>query len=1177
MKKSFFRLMLAVLLLCFVLASHIAVADSVRSPLAIDMLLVIENSTDMNTAYGANPKSRIDPNGLRFEAAAALIGMCDTQYARASYFLFNKDLYLYSEDKTGNVMKVSPEEITLYNISVPANRNVRQRLIDQLTGDKIRGGHGTKAGTDIGKALEAAVNVQLRDNNGNRKVILLLSTGRISGVEKEVSRAAALQAKEKAVENDIEIYTVSLKDNSAGELMQQLATGVNNYQFAANAEDLTDVFRNFFADMIGSDPMESKAVQQENGDSVIRLDIPNDSVSEVNVILPTSNISEPKLFNSEGNLLNVSSDDLIITQSRNFISYKIIKPDSDTYRLVYQATGNRDAVIQYVFSYGVQAEAQVSKSTFNKHESVTVTAQYTEEGDPTKDQKLYKIPATLILRKDGRMKEEVAMNTTDTGYNYTFERLDQYGTGEYTAEIHFEGDGLLRNSGLLQFALINNAPEFINANETGDSVQKTINIPKDASSYGIQSFEWDLSKFVKDINGDAMKAEITSNGTATDARIENDMKLIVKTRKDAATEGDINVVVQDAEGAASPDVRFHVKVTNFEDKYKEYTGRFDPVVGIEKNSTCGLTLRLYDKNQQEIRDDDQVPSIIQATLSHDGLKEDLTLTKGTGSVWTGKFQTGEKAFDYNVKAQIKIGQITVPVEELTIKSGNQAPTLRSGATDRMEWEVQINDPSKENTYEVQEHTWNLTDYIEDKNGDPLVFSVDKDATNAAVDAGINKEDHTLTIKTRLNQETDGNVVVWCEDNDREKGPVLTFHVHVVSQEEKYRAYTADLDSDGHGKSRHTLITLTVKDEDGLLVTGDTNLPDEIDATVVLDNTSSPMHMVRGEDGKWTGSIDTVNETAIYQISAKIPVSRNVDIIAPDLKLNTENTAPIVKAQISESGMIPQTISIEPFLIWSQETGPIVLEDLNEYFQDADGDQLVFSVQTDSLNGAAEAVLEGNSLRLNGISETSSPVKFTVSATDNEGASITSDPISFEVKSLKKQGIIILAAIAAAIVLLLIVIQIAKPAFHGVYFEVFTRSVGQNQDVPQGKSGVLQGKNSRKLMDFATASAKQVIRDQFSSDTLGRIELKPAYGNGVKVKVGDVKDTAVYIGNNKVPIGKSKTLATNGTLRLERNGINILFKLQRPNGSGAPTAPEQKHVEPVRQPATQTPPRRTTRM
>ena len=253
-KKYLFKkgwLVLVTILLIFVISlSGYAIADEIKNPLAIDMVIVIDNNIYMN--HHQRQDNRLDPNGLRFDAAAALIGMCDAQYSRATYFMFSDDLYAYSERNTeSHVQKINAEDIAFFNISLPDNRPQRQNLMNTLNSDNIRNGKGTRKGVEIGKALSAAVDVEIKNqDNGNRKVILLLSSG--SKDISDNSASLAREAKARAVENGIEIYTVALKESTNAKLLQDLATKPTNYQFVANVEDLIDVYRTFFADMIGS-------------------------------------------------------------------------------------------------------------------------------------------------------------------------------------------------------------------------------------------------------------------------------------------------------------------------------------------------------------------------------------------------------------------------------------------------------------------------------------------------------------------------------------------------------------------------------------------------------------------------------------------------------------------------------------------------------------------------------------------------------------------------------------------------------------------------------------------------------------------------------------------------------------------------------------------------------------
>lgn len=1121
----------AFLMVVIVLFALPSLAENARNPLAMDMVIVIENSVRMNG--GSTNTRKLDRDGLRFDAAAALISMCDAKYSRANYFLFNKDLYVYSETATGNVIQVTPDDIALFDISLPVHKPQRQSIMETLNGEKIRNGYGTRAGTDIGKAFAAAVAVQTRETgNGNRKIILLLTSGNNNLDSASVQMAR--DAKKIADEQNIEVYAVALTDTSSTLLLQELVSKPDNYQFANGPEDLVDVYRNFFAAMIGSDPMESRSVKLDENQSEIQLNIPNNSVAEVNIILPLKQVDDLILTDPNGKTITKTEDNVMVSKSKNFISYKLISPQSSTYRLSYASKDEKNIVVQYVFSYGVQVSTAVNAETINKHDPVTISAKYMVDGMPSDDEKLYNIPATVTLKKGSRVISVTEMEHNQQGYQLTYDDLGQYGTGTYTADIHFEGDGLKREGETVTFELVNNEPELVSRTVTGDKYNTVINVPGEADSYdpNKKSQSWDLNSFVKDINGDKLHAEILSN--TADAVVDvNGMTLTVKPKENTATSGDIRVVVKDVDEAVSPELVFHVIIDNYESRYDSYTAHFDPVQKIEKNSTCNLTLRLYNAEGNEIRQDDQLPEQVLATISETGMQPfDLTMTR-EGAHWRGSFATGEKSSEYTASATIQIGQKQIKADSLIISSENKAPTLKIGAKQNNVWNVTINEPSEMESYKAQQHSWNLSDLVEDLNGDAVTFEIDQAASDANVNASINPADQTLTVSTRLNTETDGLVVVNCHDNDNAEGPVLSFHITVVSREEKYKLYTADLENKGHGKDTDIVFTLTVKDENGLIVTGDDNLPAELEANYILDSEPRHFTMTRGTDGKWTGIIHTENTEKTYKVMAAVKVSENISIIAPEIEVGTENNAPTVKKEPNASGRIPAVFQVDPFLIWSQETGEIVIEDLNEFFEDKDGDALTFSVTP----AREEVSLKDNRLAIRGLTETSEDITFTITAQDNDKASVESKPISFSVKSLRKQGIITLAAIAAAIIILMILIQLVKPKYPNASFDVMVNNVPfeNGTQLPKGS----MAKKKVKLQPYAPTMAKSEYGTDIHT-ALGSIILKPGYGKTVKVDASKANGINVRINGKDQRKG---TLANNGKLAINRLDKTVVFELK----------------------------------
>ena len=1133
-KKAVLFSFLIILVLLFVGA---AIADQTKNPLAIDLVIAIDDR------YENYLGPRLDQFGLRFEAASALISMCDAQYSRATFFMFNDYLFVYSGTKNGKSTKVQPDDIALFDISLPIHKPQRINMMQNLSGDKIskydEGINGSHH-SDIGAALAAAVNVEISNmNNGNRKIIMLISSG--DNALPATSLEKARTAKQLAVDNGIEIYSVVYKNGAAAKILQELVTKSENYQFASNVEDLVDVFRNFFADMIGSTPREIKSTKLDDESSQIQLTIPNDSVAEVNLIIPVKEVTDLVLIAPDGTEIKKSDNTVLVNQSRNFSTYKLIDPKPADYVLKYKSADDKDIVVQYVFSYAVQAEAKVNSGKFSKHEPVTIRAQYTNDGIPTKDSKLYNIPATLTLYKGGKVIDISPMDSTEQGYTLTLNDLKKYGTGEYFAKIHMEGDGLLRDCEV-GFELLNDAPKIKDASRNGESYTKTINMPKEEGTYQVENFRkiWDLNDFVGDVNGDDLKCELVSSTADVDV-IVKDMELAITPKKNTATQGEIRVIVKDTDDAQSAELVFPITITNYEDRYNDYTARFDTVKDLKKNTTRDLIIRLFDGNGKEIKNDNQIPEEIEAIVTNAEGIQNVKLQLVDGA-WHGEFITGNITDEYSFTATIPIGQKSITVEPYKISSSNDAPQLKPGVSGYITWKKEINEPGVPESYEPMTETWNLGEMVEDNNQDDIKFIVDEETSTKDVLCVYNPDTKEITLTTKRNQEADGDIIVHFMDNETTSDQDIVFHVTVTSKEKKYTAYTAKIEADGHGKNKEISITLTVSDEKGILVKGDPKLPASIDASYTLDNIQTNLPMELGEDGKWIGTIKTSDKEQEFLIKAAVPVSENVKIEAPDYILSTENKPPKVIKELNIGGGIPETFQIEPFLLWNQETGPIVIEDLNQFFADDDVEKLRFKIEDSNLGEFAKAEIKGDKLTITGLKESSAPLSFIVSAYDNENTKASSKAIQFNVKSLKKQGIIIIILIVAALIVLFILYQILKPGFHGQVFEVFVKKPGST-DLSQGKSIALKGKKGVRLGNYTTSSAKANCGNDIPTAALNKIILKPAYGNSVKVKPGSNLGVSLKIGTTVIDSKKGGSISPDGILSVENNDTALRFQLK----------------------------------
>ena len=1325
------KLLVSVLVILMVFSAVTALAaDAAKSPLAIDMVVIIDNSEQMMKA---------DKDGLRFDAAAALISMCDAEYSRATYFMFDDHLRLYDPTASNYGFKViGASDLALYDIKLPTDQNMRKDLIGTLTSKKIRDTKHDASGQAFGRALNAAVSLLSGSNNGNKKVIVML-TAKLNKKYKDFDdqKDEAAEAKAKAEKRGIEIYTVVVGEATDDGNVKKMATN-GHYQKARKASDLPHVFNEFYADMVGSDAITATGTKKNDGSGEIRFEVPNASVSEVNIIVPISELDGDYSLSRPGktSVYQYKGDD--------FATIKLVEPAAGEWVLSYQPKDQSTKFqVQYIFSYSVQVSAETEKQVYSKHEPVTVTAVYTEDGQTTKDMLLYKIGAKITLKKGDKTivsQEKMATNASG-GYTITFDDLAQYGAGTYTYTIDFEGDGLIRKQEALTFELVNDAPVLSDVKTSGDEYAVTIDIPNDASSYEVQASQaWDLSSFVMDPNGDAIAFAVVSNTAEADPIIE-DGKLTIYTRKDKATVGDVTVSTVDSDGAEGPRLTFHVDVTNFEARYDTYTARFTKLDGVQKNESYTVEVSLYDAQGHTVTRDEQLPETIQIdltdlstgnsepiALTRNGARWTGTMTTGdtetsyqltgtiavgqksiqvetmeitignrapviaagakdeadwpvtindpadaasyqeqtkdwdlsaivedpngdavvfsiaaatadvkawidgttlhvqtrkdtptqgdvvvrcedndgaagpeltfhitvtsyeerytaytasfnsmedvlkngsyeltlvvrngdgkivtsddrlpatihaeirdrsgaahtvslerSGSKWIGTLETDASAMTYTVTAHIPVGQVAIDAEPLTVEAGNRAPVLNKGQKQQQSWPVTINDPQVPDSYQAQKREWKLTDIVSDPDGDALTFRVV--GKTADVDARV-EGDGTLVVETKKNTPTEGDITVSCEDNDGTAGPELTFHIQVKDAGTAYQGYTARLTVDRNDKSSDLVVSLAVYDAAGIKDVDDINMPDELEARVTRGEDEQTITLTRGEDGVWTGKL-TVNEVSgDYLVETSLPIGSEVTIVPEAMTLRTVNSAPVQGTALTAD--VPAEFKVDPFLIWSDATGTVTL-DLNKYFSDPNDDPLTYAVT----GGDGMVRLEGSTLTIDAVSGGAASASFTVTATDNEDASVTSEQVTFRIVSLKSQGIKIIIIAVAAIVVLLIVIQMLKPKYPKARFVATVDGMpyGNGQDLPSAGS---MCKKPVPLNNYVSSMAQSACGGEIVAQ-LKKIVLKPAYGS-VKVDAGKTAGVTVKVGT----ADKKGSLTTGGTVKVTLKDKTLILRLE----------------------------------
>lgn len=164
---------IAILLIVLLSAGVMSVAcaqTTQQSKLALDMVLVVDESGSMSAAVN----NMHDRYGYRHDAAASLIGLCDAEKSRVALLPFST-----------NVITTIDGVNELKEIDITSHNDTRRKMLKLLENDgtdySTLYGYSRKYGgeTDLGSALERAVEILVENKSDNHPVIVLLSDGEI--------------------------------------------------------------------------------------------------------------------------------------------------------------------------------------------------------------------------------------------------------------------------------------------------------------------------------------------------------------------------------------------------------------------------------------------------------------------------------------------------------------------------------------------------------------------------------------------------------------------------------------------------------------------------------------------------------------------------------------------------------------------------------------------------------------------------------------------------------------------------------------------------------------------------------------------------------------------------------------------------------------------------------------
>ncbi len=661
--KTFFRmvvLIVALLVTPFVPVCVARAAEGNRSALALDVVIVLDQSKSMYDEKDVQKSN--DRYGYRLEAAGIMLSLCDTRSSRAAIVPFND-----------NVLSNDSYYCKLMDISMTGNNDNRSSMIRHLLGIN----KDTARNTNIGAALEKAVDLLTGPgsaNVGNRPVILLLTDGDIDIRNANSSLPnAKLEAESK---QQMEDATARARD--AGIVIHTIAlTGTTNYDtsdLARIAKDTGGCFRNIhsagdlpttfnalFAKEIGSDVITLSTTTEETADGGYRVDlnIPNRSVTEANIMLGTNgmqktgNIAVITLRDPDGNEVSPDGVSVIRSDTNYFVLYKIVKPEKTglwtlNFTRDEQETQAADSTINVVFSYAVDLKADVTREVVNKDDEISFEAYFTQDGVPAADSDLYRtadekhpetIRASYSIQSGSR---EYGSGDMDTVVGQKFTKtlsLKEIGIrheGVYTVKVHTEGNGLVRDTEK-QFQVKNQAPRGSN---NGAEIKIDVDDPLESSHPAVSAPAIDVSNLFVDDDGscDTLSYRFASDFDSSLIGVKlNGSLLSVSTRNGMFSDGEtdksteIRVICQDNDETTAErtiPVTVHSLRNAFVNDYKLVVSTPDRAV---KGAGCRMLLQWQRTDGTDANAPDSVYGNASAELNYrfnDIEKPTLVFEKG---------------------------------------------------------------------------------------------------------------------------------------------------------------------------------------------------------------------------------------------------------------------------------------------------------------------------------------------------------------------------------------------------------------------------------------------------------------------------------------------------------------------------------------------------------------------
>jgi hypothetical protein len=462
-----------------------------------NVMLVTDGSGSLITTKG----DATDPDGVRYDAVDLFLGLLTNSGNNVGAIVFDNS---------------DPMPLELAPVAI-SGTIAKKALSDQIRSAPVGGD------TDIGSALYRAVQLLEEEQAENEmpSVVVILTDGVtdldnnpsvLSDAEK-TSLSYEEQAIAEAAENNIQVFSIML--NNGGTLdtteAQSLATDADHFAEVTSAEDLDQIFAQFYGMIYSTQINEDEDTFDSEGKAHKEVDVPRFGVEELNIVIQAEcPLTKVTVTRPDGTALTSQELEDYSMTTDSFQLIKITDPDGGTWAVDVEGTPNEKITFNTVYNADLEVTPFVEgeADSFTSGEEVTLSAQLYENSRLITDGEAYQPGcAQLTLTNDSDPAESYTYDMEAAGDRYSATiTLPDVGENpaSYQVRVDVDIDSITATGSGLDL--------YVNPDYVGlDNAPNTVENPVTVDVRGLDSVTQDLSAWFQDADGDELTYELVSS------------------------------------------------------------------------------------------------------------------------------------------------------------------------------------------------------------------------------------------------------------------------------------------------------------------------------------------------------------------------------------------------------------------------------------------------------------------------------------------------------------------------------------------------------------------------------------------------------------------------------------------------------------------------------------------